>query len=42
MRVDELRPLSLFDGLSDDQLAELVEGGTEVPVEPGVELFHEG
>jgi signal transduction histidine kinase len=42
MRAEELRPLSIFDGLSDDQLAELVEGGTEVPVEPGVELFHEG
>jgi len=42
MRADELRPLSLFDGLSDDQLAELVEGGTEVPVEPGVDLFREG
>jgi signal transduction histidine kinase len=42
MRVDELRPLGIFDGLSDEQLAELVEGGTEVPVEPGVELFHEG
>jgi signal transduction histidine kinase len=42
MRVAELRPLSLFDGLSDDQLAELVVGGTEVPVEPGVELFREG
>ena len=42
MRADELRPLSLFDGLSDDQLAELVEGGAEVPVEPGVDLFREG
>ncbi|HEX7149122.1 MAG TPA: ATP-binding protein, partial [Actinomycetota bacterium] len=42
MRAEELRPLGIFDGLSDDQLAELVEGGTELPVEPGVELFHEG
>jgi signal transduction histidine kinase len=42
MRVDELRPLSLFDGLTDDQLAELVEAGTEVPVLTGVDLFHEG
>jgi signal transduction histidine kinase len=42
MRVDELRGLSIFDGLTDDQLAELVEAGTEVRVEPGVELFHEG
>jgi signal transduction histidine kinase len=42
MRADELRPLSLFDGLTDDQLAELAGGGTEVRIEPGVELFHEG
>ncbi|MEP6598744.1 MAG: ATP-binding protein [Actinomycetota bacterium] len=42
MRVDDLRSLSIFDGLSDDQLAELVGAGTEVRVEPGVVLFHEG
>jgi signal transduction histidine kinase len=42
MRVEDLRPLGIFDGLTDDQLAELVEGGTEVPVEPGVDLFREG
>jgi len=42
MRVDQLRPLSIFDGLTDEQLAELVEGGTEVRVEPGVDLFREG
>jgi signal transduction histidine kinase len=42
MRLDELRPLTIFEGLSDDQLAELVEGGTEVRIRPGVELFREG
>jgi len=42
MRVADLRSLSIFDGLTDDQLAELIEAGTEVPVEPGVDLFHEG
>ena len=42
MRVADLRGLSIFDGLSDDQLAELVAAGTDVRVEPGVELFHEG
>lgn len=42
MRVDELRPLNLFNGLTDDQLAELVEGGSEVQFKPGRELFHEG
>ncbi|HEU5107284.1 MAG TPA: ATP-binding protein [Micromonosporaceae bacterium] len=42
MRVDDLRSLSLFDGLADHQLAELVEAGTDVRVQPGTELFHEG
>jgi signal transduction histidine kinase len=42
MRFDDLRPLSIFDGLTDEQLGELLEGGTEVRIEPGVELFREG
>ena len=42
MRLDEIRALSLFDGLADDQLSELVEGSTEVRVEPGAILFCEG
>ena len=42
MRVDDLRSLSLFEGLTDGQLAELAESGTEVRIEPGVDLFHEG
>jgi signal transduction histidine kinase len=42
MRVDDLRPLPIFDGLTGGQLAELLEGGTEVRIEPGVELFREG
>jgi signal transduction histidine kinase len=42
MRADELRSFGIFDGLTDDQLAELVAGGTEVRIEPGVELFREG
>jgi signal transduction histidine kinase len=42
MRVDELRPLAIFDGLTDAQLAELVQGGTEVHIQPGVDLFREG
>lgn len=42
MRAEELRRLSLFDGLTDDQLGELAQGGTEVRIEPGLELFHEG
>ena len=42
MRADELRALSLFDGLTDDQLGELIEGSTELRVEPGAVLFREG
>jgi signal transduction histidine kinase len=42
MHTDDLRPLSLFDGLSDAQLAELLAAGDEVAVEPGIDLFHEG
>ncbi len=42
MQVDELRPLALFDGLTDHQLGELVAAGTEAHIEPGVDLFREG
>jgi signal transduction histidine kinase len=42
MRVDELRPLTIFEGLTDEQLAELVDGSTEVRIEPGIDLFREG
>src|SRR5215213_4819330 len=42
MRVEELRPLPIFAGLTDRQLAELAEAGAEVAVEPGAELFREG
>jgi signal transduction histidine kinase len=42
MEVADLRPLGLFDGLTDDQLGELIEAGSEVAVEPGVDLFREG
>jgi signal transduction histidine kinase len=42
MRADELRPIGLFNGLTDDQLAELAGDGTEVGIEPGVVLFREG
>jgi signal transduction histidine kinase len=42
MRADELRPLPIFDGLRDEQLAELAGAGAEVRIEPGVELFREG
>ncbi len=42
MRADELRALSLFYGLADDQLAELAAGSTEIRIEPGAVLFREG
>jgi len=42
MRADELRPISLFNGLTDGELAELARDGTEVRIEPGAELFREG
>jgi signal transduction histidine kinase len=40
--IEELRPLSLFDSLSDAQLVELIEASEEVSAQPGVELFREG
>jgi signal transduction histidine kinase len=40
--INEIRALSLFDGLTDDQLAELVAGSTVVRVKPGTEPFREG
>jgi hypothetical protein len=42
MRIDELRALALFEGLTDGQLAELVEGSAEVSIQHGIELFREG
>ncbi|HET7328929.1 MAG TPA: ATP-binding protein [Nocardioidaceae bacterium] len=42
MRVDDLRSISLFDGLTDDQLAELLAVSTEAPIENGVDLFQQG
>ena len=42
MPADELRAVSLFDGLADSQLAELAAGGAEVLIEPGTDLFLEG
>ncbi|WP_410793514.1 sensor histidine kinase [Kribbella sp. C-35] len=38
----DLRAIPLFAGLSDAQLEELIDGSTEVSIERGVDLFHEG
>jgi len=40
--LEDLRPLGLFDGTSDDQLLHLVDVGVEVPFVAGQELFVEG
>jgi signal transduction histidine kinase len=40
--IEELRGLSLFDGVTDAQLAELAAAGEEVRFEPGTVLFTEG
>ncbi|HEY8673357.1 MAG TPA: cyclic nucleotide-binding domain-containing protein, partial [Candidatus Dormibacteraeota bacterium] len=42
MRVDELRGIYLFAGLSDEQLLELIAAGDEVPFVDGQELFRAG
>jgi len=42
MRREDLRPISLFDGLDDTQLEELLAAGEEIPIAVGVELFREG
>ena len=42
MRADDLRPLPIFDGLSDDRLDALLAAGTEVVIEPGTAYFREG
>ena len=42
MRTDELRPVTLFDGLTDAQLAELAQAGEEMAIPLGTDLFHEG
>jgi signal transduction histidine kinase len=42
IRVEDLRSLPLLGDLSDDQIAQLIAAATVVPIEPGVELFHEG
>ncbi|HTQ91159.1 MAG TPA: ATP-binding protein [Streptosporangiaceae bacterium] len=41
-RLDELRSIDLFGGLTDQQLSELMAGSYEVGFRPGMELFREG
>jgi CRP-like cAMP-binding protein len=42
MLYDDLRAIALFDGLSDEQVAELAADGEELFVEEGKRLFEEG
>ena len=41
MGVEDLRGIALFAGLSDDQLAELLDAGEQQGFEPGEQLFRE-
>ncbi len=38
---DELRSITLFDGLSDQQLIELTDAATVIAFSTGDQLFHE-
>ncbi|MGH3346129.1 MAG: sensor histidine kinase [Nocardioides sp.] len=40
--LDDVRGFPLFDGVTDAQVQALLDGGDEVAVVPGEELFHEG
>lgn len=42
MRTTELHELSLFDGLTDQQLGQLLDAGAELTFEAGLELFRHG
>ena len=42
IELEDVRGFPLFDGLTDAQVRALLEGGDEVPIVPGEELFHEG
>ena len=42
MRVDELRRLAIFEGVSDERLEQLLAVGRTIEIEPGLQLFTEG
>ena len=42
MSTAPIRSFGIFNGLTDDQLAELLAGSDEIRIEPGAELFREG
>ena len=42
IRVEDVRGFPLFEGVTDEQLEELIAAGEAVSIVPGEELFHEG
>lgn len=42
MRVEDLRPIELFAGLTDDQLAQLIDAGEEIVFEAGEVIWTDG
>ena len=42
LELSDLRTVPLFDGLRDDQLEELLDGGAEVPIVPGEVVWLRG
>ena len=42
LELSDLRTVPLFDGLDDDQLLQLLDGGAEVPIVPGEVVWLEG
>jgi signal transduction histidine kinase len=42
MRLEDVRPLELFDGMSDEQLTRLIDSAEEIDFKAGDLLFHEG
>ncbi|MEO8330568.1 MAG: ATP-binding protein [Candidatus Nanopelagicales bacterium] len=42
IRFGELRAFDLFDGLTDEQVQQLADAGTEIAFDVGGEVFHEG
>src|SRR4051812_20581456 len=42
LQVADLRPIGMFEGLSDDQLAQLAAASDDVRIEPGAVLFRQG
>jgi signal transduction histidine kinase len=42
VRIDELRALPIFEGVSDERLDQLLAVGRTIEIEPGLQLFTEG